>query len=573
MERRGEFEELRGSADDKQAVRWYRKVVETCDLPERAEVCERAKIFLLIMYIEGRLSDDDRRAVERWLCGRADNVFKAWKEDDHNNPDILYLLGAAYRDGVLNFPQSDIQARENFEKSCRDYGECDHSGIQNRLGMMYRDRMYHDGHFDNDDKSERNAPAEALNRFHKAARYYDSRMVDMVDGRGSAAVNLGDFFSGGYLYAQGDKSNDVLEGFFLVANELGHGKDLKDKEISDENVKKWIDNVICFDLDKYKESPPLEWVARTVAWCYIGIMFEEGWARLGSNEKEAEKYFRYAAGDLTPEDMKPEDKPKHAPGHVLAKYRLGRMYECRAQRAHKEVEQKKYRTEVKEHLEKAEKWYLEAARLQDDGTAGHPQAQYQLGRMYEAQRRYDKAEEWYRTAARKRDGVSGHPRAQYQLGLMYECMFEQDEVAKNWYLEASKPRWYDNNGHADAQYRLGCMYRDGRGGLDRDFATAKEYFRKAADPRCYDQKRHLDALYALADVAKKQFSDGVRKQKGNQYSKHVVYTDEIFERYREAADQGHIVAAYELGCAYEKGWLELKFRGSFLWTNSMQPAE
>ena len=575
------------SADDGQAARWLRKVVESSGRSdERSKLHlsemyvvgssdEWTKLFLAKMYVEGRLSADDERAVGTWLCGKGRDLEK-WKNGESEDADILYVLGAALRDGIY-FHQCDNQAKKYFMKKLDEHGECDHPGILNRLGMMYRD-----GH------SGSGGNGEIVVSLDDAKRYFDMAAchhnVHHVYERGSAAVNLGDLFCKGCMYTQGEDMDKTktFEGFRWTAGQLR--RDVEPKVLlSYVTISEWISEVI--DEDRVAKSAipasaprgPLqgailaslspsgrpiggisraysgvagiavaksEWVTHSIALCYKGIMYEEGWGNQIPEEEEAEKHFRVAAAIRSPGEA---PDYKELPGHVLAKYRLGRMYERRAKQSRFSRDDQK-KAEVKKLLEKAEHWYLDAASLQEDGTAGHPQAQYRLGRMYDHQRKYDQAEEWYRKAARKRDGVSGHPRAQYQLGLMYECMFEQDEVAKNWYLEASKPRWYDKKGHADAQYRLGQMYRDERGGLELDPARAKEYFCKAAGPRWYDQKRCAKALYALAEV--------IKRQEGKRYFKCVVYTDEVLEYYRQAADQGHMKAAYELGRAYEMGWLE-----------------
>ena len=191
--------------------------------------------------------------------------------------------------------------------------------------------------------------------------------------------------------------------------------------------------------------------------------------------------------------------------------------------------------------EKAEEWYRKAASTQWRGTLGHPDAEYRIGRICERRNEPDEGEEWHRRAARGRDGSAGHPQAQYRLGLMYERRREPN-IAVKWYMMAADSRWYDVRGHAGAQYRLGKMWEKGWCGQEASYAKARAWYERAAESRWYDEEGHGAAQCALADLLVRQI--GVR-------------TSEAVGYYEMAGKQGSVRGAYQLGCAYEEGWLVL----------------
>ena len=476
--------------DEKEAASWFRKAAESCDNDkECAGSREFARIKLAMMYVEGRLSDDDANAVVRDLC----DSLKEWEtaeadkkaRGEDSDQDISYILGAAYHDGICR-DKNDVEAKKYFQKAADDESfDHPHPGAQNRLGIMYRD-----GHHDADQKEGLVFDVEkAVGYFREAARsfWYGSP----IDGRGNAPVNLGDMYDRGFMYVHCDgrgkrKSvGKVLECLEKNVREAGYGKAVENKESRKHtDIEKCIDEIINFrKFDELgDEVKSRSFINESITgWCYKGVMYEEGWDH------------------LQPGDSK-----------------------------------------------KAEEWYRKAANLQDDGASGHPHAQYRLGLMYERRHEHDESEVWYRKAARRRDGTPGHSQAQYRLGQMYERWHEFDGAMK-WYLDAAEPRWYDVKGHAGAQYRLGEMYEKGLCTQEPNCAKAREWYDKAAEPRRYDEKGHAGALYALANI--------IKQREGLRHSVCVVYTDEAMDCYRKAAVQGHVKGAYQLGCAYENGWL------------------
>ena len=73
--------------------------------------------------------------------------------------------------------------------------------------------------------------------------------------------------------------------------------------------------------------------------------------------------------------------------------------------------------------------------------------------------------------------LSGKPQAQYELGQMYEFgggVGQDYAAAMNWYTESA------NQNYAPAQYAIGLLYEHGRG-VEANAALAAEWYTKAAD--------------------------------------------------------------------------------------------
>ena len=150
--------------------------------------------------------------------------------------------------------------------------------------------------------------------------------------------------------------------------------------------------------------------------------------------------------------------------------------------------------------------------LHSAATQSDPQAQFQLGVMYEngegVSQDKSKAAWWYRKSVEQgfADGqnalaklyyfnmelepvfnesiawfekaaAQGQPEAQFYIGFFYE---KDSEITKDydqslkWYLKSAE------NGFATAQFRLGTMYYYGEG-VKRDYKQAKQWYQKAAD--------------------------------------------------------------------------------------------
>ena len=87
-------------------------------------------------------------------------------------------------------------------------------------------------------------------------------------------------------------------------------------------------------------------------------------------------------------------------------------------------------------------FYSLAALPHGYGRPGYPEAQYRLGRIFENGKELDKAEMWYLEAAKQRDGGPGHPGSQFRLGCMYEKGWpgrrRDPDRAEEWYRKARR---------------------------------------------------------------------------------------------------------------------------------------
>lgn len=126
--------------------------------------------------------------------------------------------------------------------------------------------------------------------------------------------------------------------------------------------------------------------------------------------------------------------------------------------------------------------------------------------------------------------LSGKPQAQYELGQMYEFGrgVGQDYVAAmNWYTESA------NQSYAPAQYAIGLLYEHGRG-VEANASMAAEWYTKAADQGDTWAINNLAMLYS--------YGKGVEAddQKAN-------------DLYLQAAHLGHFQAQYNLAARYASG--------------------
>ncbi len=236
---------------------------------------------------------------------------------------------------------------------------------------------------------------------------------------------------------------------------------------------------------------------------------------------------------------------KAAGGQPWAAYNLGLAYQ-------------QGRAGKPEH-DRAEKWYLEAAKL------GHAPAQANLAYLYDnglvGPADPAKALEWYARAAKQ-----GHPYAQYYLGKKYQVgsgtlpdlklarqflqkaaeqgvvqayyslgLLESSGVfapsnhpaAREWFTKAAEHRY------APAMHALGFQHQEGLGGA-ADANKAMEWYQKAA------LLGYVDALYNTA-ILREQGLGGARDWGA------------AVKLYQEAAEFGHAPAQYNLGLCYYEG--------------------
>lgn len=169
--------------------------------------------------------------------------------------------------------------------------------------------------------------------------------------------------------------------------------------------------------------------------------------------------------------------------------------------------------------------------LRQTALNGDPQAQFELGQMYEYGRGvpqdYQEALKHYTTAAER-----GLAQAEYSIGLLYEHgrgVEANATTAADWYNRASEKgdTWAMNNlamlfsygkgveiseeranelylraanlGHFQAQYNLGARYASGRG-FDVDLVTAYFWFeRSKLGASALNQERANKMIEALSD--------------------------------------------------------------------------
>lgn len=167
------------------------------------------------------------------------------------------------------------------------------------------------------------------------------------------------------------------------------------------------------------------------------------------------------------------------------------------------------------------KWYLEAARQGNAAAQCNAAAMYAEGRGTEKDPK--QAAAWYQAAAEH-----GSVQAQYNLGLMKlrgVGIERQKDQGMEWLEKAA------TGGYAAAQNELGVLYAEGRE-VKYSYDTACRWLQKAAESGYAPAQFNLGLLYSYSDQ-----SD-------------LSAAASCFE---QAAAQGHALAAWYLGCAYEAG--------------------
>ncbi|MCD4651283.1 MAG: sel1 repeat family protein [Candidatus Cloacimonetes bacterium] len=131
---------------------------------------------------------------------------------------------------------------------------------------------------------------------------------------------------------------------------------------------------------------------------------------------------------------------------------------------------------------------LDFKALKEQAGQGNPDAQVQLGKIYESigvDAKYRTAASWYRKAAEQ-----NHAEAQFRLGMLYEegKGFPRDYMRSFQYIRDAA-----TNGFSEAQYRLGTKYYLGKG-LTRNVDKALEWLTKAAE------QEHAYAIETLRTI-------------------------------------------------------------------------
>lgn len=118
---------------------------------------------------------------------------------------------------------------------------------------------------------------------------------------------------------------------------------------------------------------------------------------------------------------------------------------------------------------------------------GHPEAQYEMGRMLMngdgLPQDYDEAARWFRLSAEQDTSW-----AQCNLGILYANGLgvpqNWGETVKWWHLAAAQ-------GHLVSQFNLGQWYSE----YAQDFEIAAEFYRQAATQGHERAARELESLY------------------------------------------------------------------------------
>ncbi len=150
----------------------------------------------------------------------------------------------------------------------------------------------------------------------------------------------------------------------------------------------------------------------------------------------------------------------------------------------------------------------------------------------------------------KTQAEAGNPEAQHELGWMYENGegVEQNCVeAACWYQKAAE------EGFAQAQVKLGWIYRNGRG-IERDLSKSEHWYRRGAQQyRGEAEKGDVMAQLAL----------GWMYESGEAVERDYV---QAVKWYRKAAEQGFPKAQFDLGGMFYGGYgVEQDFAEAYKW--------
>ena len=201
----------------------------------------------------------------------------------------------------------------------------------------------------------------------------------------------------------------------------------------------------------------------------------------------------------------------------------------------------------KKQYSKAVLWFREAA--EQDYAA----AQCCLGGCFFSgegvMHDYTQAVAWYRKAAEQ-----GYAKAQNWLGYCYHYGYG---VTQDYTQAAAWWRKSAEQGYAGARYWLGYCYDNGYG-VTQDISEALYWYRKAA---AQDHSTAKDRLQELESQGYHDLTAAQMYQKGKAYYDKKQYSEAV-PWFREAAEQGHAEAQYNLGeCYYNgrgvtKGWIQ-----------------
>ena len=261
-------------------------------------------------------------------------------------------------------------------------------------------------------------------------------------------------------------------------------------------------------------------------------------------------------------------------GNAEAQYQLGICYE--------------EGIGLEQDLSAAGYWFQEAARrFYEAAQVGNPQAQYGLANCYAEGRGVEKDEAaavyWYQASAQQ-----DYADAQYNLGycFLFGIGVEANEIiALKWYSSAA------SHGDPQMQHNLGLIYKNGYGGVSKNYGKAAEWFFKAAR-QCYSESKvELAQIYFRNPLAVKDISIAERlmteaAEEGNTRAQEYLvhyYFDQDAAKYdlkkacrwaSECADSSDPTVAVVLGISFANGEVaETDDKQAFEWLSKAKDQE
>lgn len=224
-------------------------------------------------------------------------------------------------------------------------------------------------------------------------------------------------------------------------------------------------------------------------------------------------------------------------------------------------------------------------------------SQFQLGRAFDAGKKYETAAVWYRKTAEQ-----GYASAQNNLGILYEDgsgITKDYKLAIKWYNKAADlgsftaqnnlgvmhengtgvtknnnlaVQWYRKaaeQGFAIAQNNLGIMYKNGTG-VAKDINLAVQWYQKSAEQNYASAQNNLGIMYERGLGVTKNYKTAVHWYRqaavaGEGYAQsnlgymyengYGVAKDHTLavKWYRKSADKGYAIAQNNLGVMYKNG--------------------
>ena len=285
---------------------------------------------------------------------------------------------------------------------------------------------------------------------------------------------------------------------------------------------------------KVADTPRDEGKVRHDAEARFGFLHLDGWNGQASNEKKAREWLLKAAAGGQEKALEwalKSSDDAYVKGNSEVLYQFGQYCKRQSEQIRcGQDEQIQVEEESRKYLEDSEKWYLAAAEM------NHAGAKYKLGMLH-------------KKMLRNRIFFGG-----LAARLNHDLAKEKPKIEKEVEMQMKEfLRPYGDEGIdamslssiASMQSQAEELYIELANKRRNEIADAivKDWFVKAAE------QEHMNALYELAADVGQQYDSQVGR----------YYTDEAVNYYCRAARMEHVEAAYKLGCAYEEGWVEVKY--------------